>query len=100
MKNLKALAATLLLATTATVAAPKANAADMCMPIAGGQVCANYYRSYDHVVASLPGYGTENMEITCRNGRFYTDSRGDWSRSEVKEFAANYCSSRGAYAHN
>ena len=100
MKNLKALAATLLLATTATVAAPKANAADMCMPVAGGQICANYYRGYDHVVASIPGYGVENMKITCANNRWSVRSHGQWSASERNEFAANYCSTRGWYAHN
>ena len=100
MKNFKALAATLLLATTAIVAAPEAQAADICMPIAGGQVCVNYYSSYDHVVAGLPGLGAENMKITCANRRWGVSSNGQWSASERNEFAANYCQGRGWYAHN
>ena len=73
---------------------------DYCISPSGGKVCARYGRRFDTVAATLPGYGTEAMEITCANGRFETNSYGDWSRSDVREFASSYCESRGGYTHN
>ena len=77
-----------------------ANAADMCMQIPGGQACANFYSDHDHIVADIGGFGVENMKITCRDGRFTTESHGDWSRSLVREFASSYCSEAGWNTHN
>ena len=78
---------------------PEAKAFDRCFNVGSGQVCAYYGPQEDFVRAYLPGYGTEDMRIICRNGGYGFESEGTWSRADVREFASNYCSSRG-YAHN
>ena len=100
MINFKALAATLLLATTATLAVPAANAADYCRNIAGGRVCATTFTNYDVIEAYMPVLGgSETIQVTCDGGWAY-QSKGDWSKSSVDEFAKAYCEGRGNYAHS
>ena len=100
MINFKSLAATLLLATTATLAAPAVNAADHCQDIAGGRACATTFPNYDIIEANIPVLGgSETLQITCDGGWAY-QSKGDWSKSTADTFAESYCEGRGKYAHS
>ena len=86
-------------AILASAAPSKAATWDLCLPFAGGEVCASYGPDYDEISATLPYLGTETMVIECADGGFDTTSRGDWSREEVRAFSRNYCEGRGWYTH-
>lgn len=76
-------------------AAPsKAASWDLCMPFAGGEICANYGHRQDVVRAHIPYMGTEDFTISCLPSGYDATSRGDWSRSEAESFVDGYCSSR------
>ena len=75
-------------------------AQSMCMPFAGGQICANAGYSSDRVTATIAGLGVETMDIKCANGGYSFSSHGQWSQSEVETFVEGYCEGRGWYAHN
>ena len=88
-------------ATVGTICAILASAApsrsaswDLCLPFAGGEICADYGRNYDEVEAYIPGLGTENLTIPCLPEGYDASSRGDWSQQEAEAFVEGYCSTR------
>ena len=99
LKSLIAPAATVgtICAVLASAAPSKASSWDLCLPFAGGEICADYGRHYDEVEATIPGFGTEYMTITCTNNGYDASSRGDWSREYAEAFVEGYCDGRGSH---
>ena len=71
-----------------------------CLPVGGGEICTYPGHSFDHVTATIPGIGSETIDVKCARGGYEFSSRGQWSQQEVETFVEGYCEGRGWYAHN
>ena len=98
MKNFKTLAATLLLATTALVAAPEAEA-NTCFnsSVTGGTICNTYQGSNRYGDIYTLGYaigGTmEAMTIVCDGARVVDwKSTGTMTQRGAQRLANHFCS--------
>ena len=106
--NIKATAAVYAAAASlAILSSAPANAAtardgstwDFCAYVMGGEFCADYHAEADIIRAIVPGQGEELMGLSCTEGRALYESRGDWTKQQVEDFANTYCASRGWNAH-
>ena len=101
MKNLKALAATLLLAATAAVAAPSAQARNCFTASTGGTICNTYQGSNRYGDIYTLGYGivgngeyvSESMTVVCDGARVADwESHGNMSQLGAQRLANYFCS--------
>ena len=97
--NFKTIIASALIAAGSLTAIP-ASAEMLCDTKGNMRFCGSPGRYSDELMITHPTWGTETITITCANGEYNANSKGDWTQSQLELFSSSYCEGRGAYSHN